>query len=50
MTTNSLATASLAGVTTPVHPPDNMIVTKNGDYITSVDGKWILTINGFIPL
>ena len=31
-------------------PPDNAVVTKSGKYITSVDGKFILTVNGFVPL
>lgn len=30
--------------------PDNAVVTKSGKYITSVDGKFILTVNGFVPL
>lgn len=31
--------------------PDNAIVTTlTGDYIVSVDGKFILTVDGFVPL
>ena len=32
-------------------PPDNAVVTTlTGDYIVSVDGKYILTVEGFVPL
>lgn len=32
-------------------PPDNAVVTTlTGDYIVSVDGKYILTVKGFVPL
>lgn len=32
-------------------PPDNAVVTTvMGDYIVSIDGKYILTVEGFIPL
>ena len=30
--------------------PDNLVVTLAGDYIVSVDGKFILTTYGFISL
>ena len=31
--------------------PDNAVVTTtNGNYIVSVDGKFILTVEGFVPL
>jgi len=31
--------------------PDNAVVTTlGGNYIVSVDGKFILTVEGFIPL
>lgn len=33
-----------------VNYPDNAVVTKSGKYITSVDGKFILTVEGFVPL
>ena len=32
-------------------PPDNAVVTTlTGDYIVSVDGKYILAVEGFVPL
>lgn len=35
----------------PFVPPDNAVVTTTtGDYIVSVDGKYILTVEGFVPL
>jgi hypothetical protein len=30
--------------------PDFAVVTKTGKYITSVDGKFVLTLSGFVPI
>lgn len=36
---------------THVNLPDNAVVTTvGGNYIVSVDGKFILTVEGFIPI
>lgn len=48
---NTLGIGQKGSVLNQDPPPDNAVVTiLTGDYIVSVDGKYILTVEGFVPL